>query len=121
MTASLNPDRFWSKVDRRGPDECWLWLASTRARYGQISTRHGKPPARAHRVALEVKLGRSLLPGMDACHTCDHPLCVNPNHLFEGTAGDNLRDASRKGRLNPKSLLNLIAGRPGHRGARRIT
>ena len=38
--------------------------------------------------------------GLFICHHCDNPHCVNPRHLFIGTNGDNLMDASRKGRLN---------------------
>ncbi len=52
----------------------------------------------AHRLALEAKLGRQLLPGHCACHTCDVRGCINPDHLFEGTYSENTLDAVRKGR-----------------------
>lgn len=52
----------------------------------------------AHRIALERKLGRPLLPRMLACHTCDNPPCVNPEHLFEGDHRANALDAVAKGR-----------------------
>jgi hypothetical protein len=46
----------------------------------------------AHRVALERKLGRPINPGFLACHHCDWPSCVNPDHLYEGTRLDNAED-----------------------------
>jgi hypothetical protein len=46
----------------------------------------------AHRYALALKLGRPILPGLMACHHCDNPSCVNPDHLYEGTASDNMQD-----------------------------
>ena len=36
--------------------------------------------------------------GLDCCHTCDTPACVNPEHLFVGTRSDNMKDAGKKGR-----------------------
>ncbi len=36
--------------------------------------------------------------GMCICHKCDNPACININHLFIGTKGDNNRDCENKGR-----------------------
>lgn len=97
-------ERFWSKVDRRGDDECWEWQASRGPDgYGFFwCSDHNE---RAHRVALELHLGRPLREGYLACHTCDNPPCCNPNHLFEGTHDDNMADKAAKGRA-PKTTGN---------------
>ena len=52
----------------------------------------------AHRYALEQKLGRALREGYETCHHCDVRNCVEPEHLYEGTHVQNVREAHRKGR-----------------------
>jgi AraC-like DNA-binding protein len=48
--------------------------------------------------------------GMHVMHSCDRPACVNPAHLTVGTAADNQRDCSRKGRKNvPKGSRHKSA------------
>lgn len=42
--------------------------------------------------------------GMDTLHECDNPPCINIDHLFEGTPGDNVRDMMAKGRQNFSGL-----------------
>lgn len=51
-----------------------------------------------HRYVLEQKLGRPIRPGYQACHYCDVPNCIEPEHLWEGTQTQNQRDAWKKGR-----------------------
>ena len=48
---------------------------------------------RLHRKALAEKLGRELVDGEVARHTCDNKRCINPEHLIVGSQGDNVRDA----------------------------
>lgn len=93
-------ERFWSKVDVRGPHECWPWLGGTdKYGYGRINSggKNGTPLVASH-VALELDRGYPLAPGELACHTCDNPPCCNPVHLFAGTHKDNADDMIRKGR-----------------------
>jgi len=94
-------DRFWAKVDKRGPDECWPWTSITSKGYGVIYVNPRK--RRASQVSWEIANGRPFPDDMHACHTCDNPICVNPAHIFPGTRSDNLSDASRKGRMKHHS------------------
>ena len=53
---------------------------------------------RLHRVVLEEKIGRKLLPGEQANHLCNNPACINPDHLYVGSHQDNMNDKVRAGR-----------------------
>lgn len=88
-------DRFWEKVDRRGPDDCWEWKYPESRGYGRFRWK-GKRTG-AHRVAYEIANG-PIPEGMVVCHRCDNPMCCNPDHLFVGTDADNMRDKASKGR-----------------------
>jgi hypothetical protein len=91
-------DRFWARVARRGPDECWEWTGGRGGPlpYGRFwPTKHR--PMLAHRYSYELHNG-PIPPGMMVCHSCDNPPCVNPAHLWLGTGHDNQRDRTAKGR-----------------------
>jgi hypothetical protein len=96
-------ERFYSKVDKAGGDNCWRWKPPliTRGGYGQFrigSLKDGsRRMARAHRVAWEIHNGK-IPAGLVVCHKCDNPACVRHDHLFLGTHVDNALDMVNKGR-----------------------
>lgn len=96
------PNRFWAKVRKtRG---CWIWTGATvRGGYGFFWD--GKRNGVAHRYSYRLKYG-PIPKGKIACHKCDNPKCVNPDHLFIGTYQDNELDKYAKGRDN-----NILAQR----------
>lgn len=111
--------RFWDNVNIAEGNKCWTWTGTKDQHgYGKIGYggRDYKADYKAHRMAYEMRFG-PIADGKVICHTCDNPSCVNPNHLFEGTQADNAKDTSRKGRLNPVSLMNLRPGTKGVHGA----
>lgn len=118
-------ERFWEKVDIRSEDDCWLWQACGISNgYGTIFI--GKNPQTrrgvyvyAHRLSWELAYG-AIPDGLYVCHTCDVPACVNPQHLFLGTAADNTEDMLRKGRAN-RSPVHARRQRAAQERANRAT
>lgn len=88
-------ERFLSRFDVASSG-CWIWSAhADKDGYGILPASGAS--IRAHRFSYEHYKG-GIPEGMLVCHTCDTPSCVNPDHLFLGTAKDNCHDMISKGR-----------------------
>jgi hypothetical protein len=89
--------RFWSKVGKGRPDQCWHWRGNTNASgYGIFTVRGRQVPA--HRYGYMLAHG-ALDPELYVLHACDEPGCVNGSHLRAGTAADNARDRIARKRV----------------------
>ena len=87
--------RFWCRVDKKDGNDCWEWLAGRNpGGYGIFGIHSGYIPA--HRFSLMLHLNRELSSKEYACHRCNNPACVNPKHLYIGSAKTNGQDRSRR-------------------------
>lgn len=102
-------DSFVEKIATLGmvqDRECWIWRWSrNQAGYGRIA--ENKRTHFAHRLSYEIYVGE-IPSGLYVCHECDTPSCVNPNHLWLGTARDNAVDRDKKGRNKRKLSDDVV-------------
>lgn len=91
--------RFWQKIAKSGPNECWIWNgALVLGGYGTIRmAAPSRKMVNTHRAAYELTHG-SIPDGMVVMHSCDNRRCCNPAHLSLGTQLDNMADMHAKGR-----------------------
>jgi hypothetical protein len=110
-------ERFMAKVTTDSSfTGCWLWLGGTKGtggnKYGNFTIKDKTGKQRwvsAHRFsysAFKGKIGKGLV----ILHSCDEPLCVNPDHLEANTQGKNMQDMVSRGRnRNGKRIHRTIA------------
>lgn len=94
---------FWSKVDVREPDDCWIFKHQNK-KYPYAKFRFFGKQVGAHRVAYMLCKG-PIENGYEIMHSCHNTRCVNPRHLIAGTHQDNIYNNRFKNLLEADNLL----------------
>ncbi len=90
---------------------CWEWKGVINSGYGQLSVK-GKRIL-AHRFSLQTFLKRSITSTLEVRHLCNNPICINPEHLKEGTHSENMNDMVISNRqAKGKILSDRLKGIP---------
>lgn len=106
--------RFWTFVNlaKAKGEDCWEWTGYAGDRgYGVFA--FGYNPqirVRAHRLSYWLSRGE-IPPGVEVCHNCDNPRCINPEHLRLDTHESNIRESLCKGRKNQFGVQKLNANK----------
>src|SRR3990167_9464553 len=77
--------KFWSKVDKRSPNECWPWKGTFAGgpnaagiHYGVMRLKKtGRKHIRINRIAAFLAFGPAPSPFHFAVHSCSNPNCAN--------------------------------------------
>ncbi len=83
----FSEETFWSRVNKNGPNGCWLWESYVGSNgYGKFTTTYWSRGA--HRVAYELSIG-PIPEGLQIDHLCRIRHCVNPAHMETVTSREN--------------------------------
>jgi len=98
-------ERFWAKVNKDGPNGCWVWTAAkTSLGYGEFwpGGSHGRAGVYSHRFSYQLMVG-PIPNGLQLDHLCRNPSCCNPCHLQPVTQAENMRRGNAGSNMRVKT------------------
>lgn len=104
---------FWKNVSVLGHEDCWEWRGSAIKDRGRIRGifHFGGKRMTSHRFSAIIAHG-PCPDGMECLHSCDNPICCNPNHLRWGAHFDNMQDVKERMRHGNTKKTHCRAGHP---------
>lgn len=110
-------ERFWAKVNKDGPNGCWIWTGATKSKTPTLAYGHLRADGRywgAHKYSYQQIAGRPIPHGHHLDHLCRNPRCVNPDHLEPVTCRENvlrgIGPAARQSRQSHCKRGHALAG-----------
>lgn len=112
LTAvAVRVTEFWMNVATSdNPAHCWEWTGYQEDGYGRFSW-EGRMVG-AHELAVTFTTGEARTSGLDTCHSCNNPICCNPEHLRFDTRAGNVADMlsarrDRPGRFSDEQIIAM--------------
>lgn len=108
--SEKNIARFWSNIDKKDGQECWLWTSTKdKDGYGKfkIRVKDKRFSYMAHRICYYLT-NNFIVHNLIVRHTCDNPSCCNPSHLILGTYKDNSDDRRKRNRTFKKHSDEIV-------------
>lgn len=97
-TPESDATRFWSRVGPADANGCREWRGfRDQTDYGRFWRMGRTVMAQAEAWCLTYH-GPTKPGARHFRHSCDHPWCVEPSHVYPGTSADNTADRHSKGR-----------------------
>lgn len=90
-------DKIMKRISFEG--DCWIWTGCLNSDGYPKLARNKNFNVKGHRYVYEQLKGE-VPEGHVVRHTCDNPLCLNPDHLLTGTPTDNMKDRQSRERTN---------------------